>query len=204
MDTQSSSETWMDWHAKARITSSSTFKPILAAIFVPCFLLASLVGIVNGWTFGPLEGVKIFAILCGVFLAFFAFVLLILLAIKPSIRMRYILNETGVYAMEDDEVARQLIAAGGAFGVATGNVTMIATPLAAKAGQNGHLSWDKVDIVWERPVQNLFILKRPGWWRPDFTIFATQENYRQVKDFIKRHKGRTNKMTQGIESEASQ
>jgi hypothetical protein len=184
---QAKIEDMMDWHAKARVISGPVAKVIVFIISIPVLLFAGFAGIMNGMNFGFIEGLKLFGVISLVCFVFFGFVSLIVLIIKPTIRMRYILHQSGVYAMEDDEVAREIIAAGGAFGVATGNLTMTATPLAAKAGRNGHVPWDKIDIVQERPAQLLFVLKRPGWWRPDVAVFASKDNYRDVRAFLKRY-----------------
>ncbi|WP_319530510.1 hypothetical protein [uncultured Cohaesibacter sp.] len=174
----------MAWHARASMARGPAARQTALGIIIPVTLVGLVLGGVTAYDQGILEGLRIFGFILLIAGVLFGFSYLIAIAfiVPKGIRTAFLMNEDGIYSSADDELVEEIIAAGGAFGAATNNLTMMATPLSAKAGKAGHVPWDRIDSIVERPVQNYFVLQKGKRM-----VYANEDNYTDVRAFIRQH-----------------
>ncbi|WP_319497050.1 hypothetical protein [uncultured Cohaesibacter sp.] len=186
-------KTPMVWHAHVKATSGPMMKQIVPAIAIPSLIVCGGFAIMTGYEHGVAEGLKLFFAFMGIVIALFgfSFLVMILFVRSDGIRTLFLMNDEGIYSTADDEVARAIISLGGTLGIATADPVLVANSLANQTGRVGHVAWEQIERMVERPSCNCLVFYRGR--KMIYAIYTNDDNFVDVRSFVKRHLGKAKK-----------
>ena len=191
-------ETPMVWHTHVKATSGPMMKQIVPAIAIPSLIVCGGFAIMTGYEHGVAEGFKLFFAFMGIVVALFgfSFLMMVLFVRSDGIRTLFLMNDDGIYSTADDEVARMIISLGGPLGVATADPVLVANSLANQTGRVGHVAWNQIERVVERPSHNCLVFYRGR--KMVYAIYTNDDNFVDVRSFVKQHLGKVGKAREAL------